>query len=52
MIKMNGYEQFKVIYNKFDGSYGELIEDHHRLLNELENYCKLLKKPIKKIKEI
>ena len=33
---MNGDKKFKEIYDKFGGSYGELIEEHLRVLNELE----------------
>ncbi len=39
---MNGDKKFKEIYDKFGGSYGELIEEHLRVLNELEKCCKLL----------
>ena len=33
---MNGDKKFKEIYNKFGGSYGDLILEHLRVLNELE----------------
>ena len=50
---MNDYDQFKDIYNdKFDGSYDDLIEEHHRVLNEPKNTLSCLNKPIKNIKEI
>ena len=39
---MNGDKKFKEIYDKFGGSYGELIEEHLRVLNELEKYRQLL----------
>jgi len=39
---MNGDKRFKEIYDKFDGSYGELIEEYLRVLNELEKYRQLL----------
>jgi hypothetical protein len=42
MIKMNGDEKFNEIYDKFDGIYGELIEEHLRALNELEKCRQLL----------
>jgi hypothetical protein len=42
MIKMNGDKKFKEIYDKFGGSYGELIEEHLRVLNELEICRQLL----------
>ena len=41
---MNGDKKFKEIYDKFGGSYGELIEEHLRVLNELEKCCQLLEK--------
>jgi hypothetical protein len=51
---MNSDKKFKEIYNKFGGSYGELIEEHLRVLNELEKCRQLLdeetKKKIKVIK--
>ena len=50
---MNGDKKFKEIYDKFDGSYGELIEENLRVLNELEKCCQLLNEQTsKKIKEI
>jgi len=53
MIKMNGDKKFKEIYDKFGGSYGELIEEHLRVLNELEICRQLLdEQTSKKIKEI
>ena len=42
MIKMNGDKKFKEIYDKFGGSYGELIEEHLRVLNELEKCRRLV----------
>ena len=37
---MNGDKKYKEIYDKFGGSYGDLILEHLRVLNELENtYC-------------
>jgi hypothetical protein len=42
MIKMNGDKKFWEIYDKFGGSYGDLIEEHIRVLNELEKCHKLL----------
>ena len=50
---MNGNKKFKEIYDKFGGSYGELIEEHLKVLNELEKSRQLLNKQTsKKIKEI
>jgi hypothetical protein len=42
MIKMNGNKKFKEIYDKFGGSYGNLIEEHLRVLKELEKCRQLL----------
>ena len=39
---MNGDKRFKEIYDKFGGSYGELIEEYLRVLNELEKCRQLL----------
>jgi hypothetical protein len=53
MIKMNSDKKFKEIYDKFGGSYGDLIEEHISVLNELEKCRQLLNKQTsKKIKEI
>ena len=41
---MNGDKKFKEIYDKFGGSYGELIEEHLRVLNELEKWRQLIEK--------
>jgi hypothetical protein len=50
---MNGNKKFKEIYDKFDGSYDELIEEHLRVLNELEKCRQLLyEQTSKKIKEL
>ena len=40
--KMNGDKKFKEIYDKFGGSYGDLIEEHLRVLTELEKCRQLL----------
>ena len=40
---MNGDKKFKEIYDKFGGSYGDLIIEHLRVLNELEKYRKLVR---------
>jgi len=42
MIKMNGDKKFKEIYDKFGGSYGDLILEHLRVLKELEKCRKSL----------
>ena len=39
---MNGDKKFKEIYDKFGGSYGGLIEEHLRVLNELKKCHQLL----------
>jgi hypothetical protein len=39
---MNGDKKFKEIYDKFGGSYGDLIEEHLRVLTELEKCRELL----------
>ena len=50
---MNGDKKFKEIYDKFGGSYGALIEEHLKVLNELKKCRQLLNKQTsKKIKEI
>jgi hypothetical protein len=50
---MNGDKKFKEIYDKFGGSYGDLILEHLRVLNELEKCHKLLNdQTSKKIKGI
>jgi len=41
---MNGDKKFKEIYDKFSGSYGDLIEEHLRVLDELEKCRQLLGK--------
>ena len=49
---MNGDKKFKEIYDKFGGSYGDLIEEHIRVLDELEKCRQLLtKQTSKKIKD-
>jgi len=48
---MNGDKKFKEIYDKFGGSYGDLILEHLRVLNELEKCRQLLdRQTIKKEK--
>jgi hypothetical protein len=42
--KMNGNKKFKEIYDKFGGSYGDLIVEHIKVLKELENCRKKLNK--------
>ena len=50
---MNGDKKFKEIYDKFGGSYGALIEEYLKVLNELEKCRQLLEnKKSMKIKEI
>ena len=39
---MNGNKKFKEIYDKFGGSYGDLILEHLRVLKELEKCRKML----------
>ena len=40
---MNGNKKFKEIYDKFGGRYGDLIEDHLRILKELKSCRKMLR---------
>jgi hypothetical protein len=40
---MNGNKEFKEIYDKFGGSYGNLIMEHLRVLKELDKCHKLLR---------
>ena len=46
---MNGNKKFKEIYDKFGGSYGRLIEEHIRVLKELEKCRKTLCQQTSKI---
>ena len=39
---MNGNKKFKEIYDKFGGSYGDLIIEHLRVLRELKKCRKKL----------
>ena len=39
---MNGNKKFKEIYDKFGGSYGDLIVEHIKVLKKLENCQKML----------
>jgi hypothetical protein len=48
MIKMNGDKKFKKIYDKYGGSYGDLIEEHLRVVNDLEKCRKLIEKQTSK----
>ena len=43
---MNGNKKFKEIYDKFGGSYGDLILEYLRVLKELENCRKMLRQQI------
>ena len=45
---MNGDKKFKEIYDKFGGSYGDLIVEHLRVLKELENCRKMLRQQTSK----
>ena len=40
---MNGNKKFKEIYDKFGGSYGDLIEEHLRLIKELKKCQNMLR---------
>ena len=40
---MNGDKKFKEIYDKFGGRYGDLIEEHLRILKELKKCNKMLR---------
>ncbi len=48
---MNGDKKFKEIYDKFNGSYGKLIEEHLRVLNELEKCRKILRQQTSRIEK-
>jgi hypothetical protein len=45
---MNGDKKFKEIYDKFGGSYSDLIIEHHRALKELEKCRKMLRQQTSK----
>ena len=45
---MNGDKKFREISDKFGGSYGNLIEEHLRVLDELEKCRQLLDKQTNK----
>ena len=48
---MNGDKKFKEIYDKFGGSYGDLIIEHLSVLNELEKCRKMLRQQTNKIEK-
>lgn len=48
---MNGNKKFREIYDKFSGSYGDLILEHIRVLKELEKCKKLLHQQISKMEK-
>jgi len=48
---MNGNKKFKEIYDKFGGSYGDLIIEHIRIIQELENCHKMLRQQTREIKK-
>ena len=48
---MNGNKKFKEIYDKFGGSYGDLIAEHLRVLKELKNSRKMLRQQTSKREE-
>jgi len=39
---MNGDKKFKEIYDKFGGNYGDFIEEHLKVINELKKCRQLL----------
>ena len=45
--KMNGSKKFKEIYERYGGSYGDLIMEHLRVLKELEKCQKMLRQQTK-----
>jgi len=45
---MNGNKKFKEIYDKFGGSYGDLIVEHIRVLKELKNCRNMLRQQTSK----
>jgi hypothetical protein len=48
--KMNGDKKFKEIYDRFGGSYGDLIVEHLRRLKELEKCRNILRQQTSKVK--
>ena len=48
---MNGNKKFKEIYDRFGGSYGDLIMEHLRVLKELEKCRKMLRQQTCKIEK-
>ena len=46
---MNGNKKFKEIYDRFGGSYGDLIIEHIKVLNELEKCREMLHQQKRKI---
>ena len=48
---MNGDKKFKEIYDRFGGSYGDLIMEHLRVLKELEKCRKALHQQTRKIEK-
>jgi hypothetical protein len=48
---MNGDKKFGEIYDRFGGSYGDLIVEHLRVLKELEKCHKMLRQQTSKKEE-
>lgn len=48
---MNGNKKFKEIYDRFGGSYGDLIIEHLKVLKELEECRKMLHKQTNNIEK-
>jgi len=46
---MNGNKKFKEIYDRFGGSYGDLIIEHIKVLKELEKCREMLHQQKRKI---
>lgn len=45
---MNGNKKFREIYDKFGGSYGDLIVEHIRVLKELKKCRNMLRQETSK----
>ena len=48
---MNGNKKFKEIYDRFGGSYGDLIIEYLKVLKELEECRKMLHQQTKNIEK-
>ena len=48
---MNGNKKFREIYDRFGGSYGDLIVEYLRVLKELEKCQKMLRQQTSRIEK-